>query len=55
MTIDQLAALDAADRRRIHAKAIADTARAIEIRRRAAARTDALERHLASLRAKDVA
>jgi hypothetical protein len=49
MTIDELAVLDAAERRRIHAKAIEDVANAIAQRRAARARTDALERHLASL------
>lgn len=49
MTIEELAAHDAADRRRVHDKAITDTRRQIDQRRAAHGPVDALERHLARL------
>lgn len=50
MTMDELAAHDAAERIRLRTKAIADVERAIEMRRGLHAPTDALERQLVSLR-----
>lgn len=54
MTMDELAACDAAERRRLHDKAVADVRREIEINRDRHARTDVLERHLARLCAQEI-
>lgn len=51
MSIDQLAALDAAERHERQAHVIAEVRREIDDRRAKHGRTDCLERHLAQLEA----